>query len=260
MTLEFLPARVRRWMDKWWYGEPAAEDTVAVLDTVSTALWLAGLTPAQLLATHQHQRDGRQTTPNDCAVVSMAMVIHQALLLAGYHRVHVPYPDLARAMDLAPFFGLGFYRVPFVGAVPPGRAAAALRCLARAFVAHGYPRPWRVKVQGRLRLADLVERLRLGHPTILYGVWPDGMPHAVVLAGYDPLTDQWYLLDPGYPLPYRPQPMFARWPTATLLDWWGRRYFAYQRYTAVWLSDIPRPHLVAEAEPVPQPLPLAPAA
>ncbi len=260
MTLRFLPPRVSRWLDRLWYGLSQERGVMHRLALVLTPEWLGGLPPARLLTTHQHQRDGRQTTPNDCVVVSMAMVIHQALLLAGYQDIRVPYPDLARAMDRAPLYGRGFYRVPFVGAVPPGRAAAALRCLADAFVAHGHPRPWRVGLRGRVPIEQLVTHLREGRPSILYGVWPDGMPHAVVLAGYDPHIDRWYILDPSHPSPYRGAAEFARWSTDQLLDWWGRRYFAYQRYTVVWLYDIPRPRPLAEAEPVPQPISLAPAA
>jgi len=259
MSRAGLRSRLSHWLDRLWYGLPQPEPEALPHPRSEAPLWLGGLTPAQLLATHQHQRDGRETTPNDCAVVSMAMVIHQALLLAGYTDIRVPYPDLARAMDRAPFYGRGFYRVPFVGAVPPGRAAAALRCIAQAFVSDGHPRPWRVHLRGRLTQERLLFHLRAGYPTILYGVGHLGIPHAVVLAGYDATADQWYILDPAYPWPYRGRPEFARWSPSQLARWWGRRYFAYQRYTALWLAEIPRSQPLAEAESVPSPLPLVPA-
>jgi len=262
MTRLGLRAHLSHLLDRLWYGpvqpEPDPEVLAPILE--GRSLWLGGLTPAQLLTTHQHQRDGRETTPNDCAVVSMAMIIHQALWLAGYTDIRVPYPDLARAMDRAPLYGRGFYRVPFVGAVPPGRAAAALRCIAQAFVADGHPRPWRVRLQGHMTQEALLFHLRAGYPTILYGVGHTGVPHAVVLAGYDPALKQWHILDPAYPWPYRGRAAFARWSPEELARWWHRRYFAYKRYTALWLTDIPRPRPVAEAEPVPQTLPLVPAA
>ncbi|NPA31538.1 MAG: hypothetical protein GXO37_06020 [Chloroflexi bacterium] len=253
-----LRRRLGTWMDRLWYG---ARQTPAPPPTPARRVhWLAGLSPQQLLATHQHQFDGRQTTPNDCAVASMAMIIHQALWLAGYDDIRVPYPDLARAMDRAPLYGLGFYRLPFIGAVPPGRAAAALRCLGRAFVRHGHPRPWRVHLRGRLPIAQLVTHLHSGYPTLLYGAWHNGVPHAVVVAGYDPFVDRWYILDPAYPQPYDGRPHFAHWSTAFLESWWGRRYFAYQRYTAIWLTDIHRLQPVAEPEVAPHTVPLVPAA
>ncbi len=243
-----LRARIGAWLDRLWYGRP---QTPRPPSYTGPPLWLGRLTPTTLLGTHQHQYDGRQTTPNDCAVACTAMLIHQALTLAGHRQVHVPYPALARAMDRAPLYGLGFYRVPFVGALPPGRAAAALRCLARAFVRHGQPRPWRVHLQGRCQADCLVRNLRQGYPTMIYGVWPNGMPHTVVVVGYDPATDHWHLLDPGHPAPYTGRPAFRVWSTAALYAWWGRRYFAYQRYTALWLSDIPQALGTRQAETLP---------
>ncbi len=257
MNLRAWKTRLAAWLDAWWYGQPWPLERALVV-VPPQPVWLGGLTPRTLLLTHQHQFDGRQTTPNDCAVAGMAMLIHQALLLAGYHDVQVPYHRLARALDRAPLYGLGFYRVPFVGALPPGRAAAALRCLARAFVAHGHPRPWRVHVRGRLHFDRLLRHLILGYPTMLYGVGDTGVPHAMVVVGYDPATDRWALLDPAFPQPYRGKPALRTCSSARLLAWWQRRYFAYQRRTAVWLSDIPRLRLLTAAEPSPKTVPLAP--
>ncbi len=246
-------AHFNAWLDRYWYGRPRTRPPNWP-PALSSPLWLGGLPPRTLLATHQHQHDGRQTTPNDCAVASMTMIIHQALLLAGHDEVHISYADLARAMDRAPLYGRWFYRVPWVGAVPPGRAAAALRCLAQAFVRHGSSRPWRTYLRGRQTVHHLVEHLRQGQPTLLYGRWPNGLPHVVVLAGYEAAADRWYILDPAYPSPYKGRPAFRVWSTAELCTWWGHRYFAYQRYTALWLADIPRSSRLTVAAPVPKAL------
>ena len=87
---------------------------------------------------------------------------------------------------------------------------------------------------------------------MIYGVWErGGVPHTVVVAGYNPAGDKWQILDPAT----GPSAQVSEWSTDYLEDWWGRRYFAYPRYTMVVLeAENPSP-IVPLPERVPTPPP-----
>ncbi len=90
---------------------------------------------------------------------------------------------------------------------------------------------------------DLIENLNNGYPTSIHisqptnlfnikngkvewGDWRTligGAPHTVTLAGYDPSTDTWLILDPS---PYA-NTDYARWHTDELMEKWGRQFLLY---------------------------------
>lgn len=216
---------------------------------VTRQLWVNGLDRQSLLSSHQHQYDGTQSTPNDCATTSMSMVINQAFSVLGYPDALAQHGELAQMLDSAPGEIHEIFRVPagfpgihFLGidaeprgAMPPLGAEAALNRFADEMEAAGYPRPWAVELRGQSTPQDLIANLQEGKPTIIFGVG-SGVPHARVLAGYDGANDVWSILDPGYPYDSRAPAEFLQVSTAELEKWWGERYFAYERNTMVVLT------------------------
>ncbi len=151
--------------------------------------------------------------------------------------------ELANLLNKAPATGIWPYRVPVVGAMPPGRTAAAMNRFAEEMHRWGYEATWRAEVSGKNNVDDLIDNLQNGNPTILFGVWESPgpgrpeVPHAMVLAGYDANTDTWKILDPGdAPDPATGMANFREMSTAELEDWWGRRCPWYQRYTTVTIN------------------------
>jgi hypothetical protein len=286
--LNLWQRRLEAAADGLYFGE---RTPMAPPEGVEGMLWLNGLTAEQLSAIHQYQLDGSQTTPNDCAVTAMAMAINMAREQLGITGEPVQHGALARLLDqagaqselgqrlrlLADGFqpgdipgliggageGSGLtvpFRIPAglqpgEGAMPPGGMEAALNWYAEGHLPEGSG-SWTATASSGNNVNDLIRNLQEGNPTILYGVGSsdDGrvqIPHTVVVAGYDASTRMWQILDPGYGPEVQPQP----WSTARLEEWWGRKYFAYPRYTIVVLeAEAPSP---VAPHPVPQPTPPA---
>jgi uncharacterized protein YukE len=237
-------------IDAAWYGFPSSGGLPSGL---SGQIWMAGYTEADLLDLHQWQYDGTESTPNDCATTSMSVVINQALITLGYPGEPAQHGEMALILDSAPEQIFRIYRFPAStptirinmtalgnivvepkGAMPPSGAVAALNQLADEMRGAGIPSAWTAVASGNNNVGDLIDNLQNGRPTIIFGVWEDGTPHAMVLAGYDADMDTWKILDPGT----RPDritgvPRFREMDTQQLETWWGSRYFAYQRDTMV---------------------------
>jgi hypothetical protein len=112
---------------------------------------------------------------------------------------------------------------------------------------------WTVTTSSGNDVNDLIHNLQEGNPTVIYGAWEQGgVPHTVVIAGYDPAGDNWQILDPAA----GPNPQVSEWSTEFLESWWGRKYSAYPRYTMVVL-DVEGPSPI---QPVPEPPPTPPPA
>jgi uncharacterized protein YukE len=233
-------------LDALVYGFPSAQGPPT---GVTGQLWVSGLDRQSLLSSHQHQYDGTESTPNDCATTSMSMVINQAFSVLGYPDSLTQHGDLAPMLDSAPGEILRLYRVPEgfpgihllgidaepQGAMPPLGAAAALNMFADEMEETGFPRPWTAELRGQSTPQDLVANLQEGKPTMIFGVG-SGIPHARVLAGYDGANDVWSILDPGYPYDSNAPAQFLQISTAELEKWWGEWYFAYERNTMVVLT------------------------
>jgi hypothetical protein len=237
---------------------------------VEGMLWLAGMTREELLCMHQWQLDPTMTTPNDCAVTAMAMAINMARQQLGITGDPVQHGALAELLDqagadselgqrlrlLADGFQLGDipgliagtgegsrlnvpFRIPAgvqpgEGAMPPGGIEAALNWYAEEYVPEGSP-SWTAEASSGNDVSDLIRNFQEGNPTILYGVGRTGIPHTVLVAGYDSSTGDWLILDPASGDPEDP-PQFRTLDTPELEEWWGGRYFAFPRYTAVTLT------------------------
>ncbi len=192
---------------------------------------LLGNMPAQaLLSTHQWQLDGTESTPNDCTVTSIAMTVNQAITLLGaplFPEGPLQHGTLARIMDRRPFL----YRIPAWfpkfgqtdgrGATPPWGARMMLNHYARRLRRMGQVRAWEASVSSGNTPEDLKRNIENGYPTIIFGVWSNGTPHAITVAGYDSANDHWLLLDPASQLPDREtRKDFHRWRTPQLRAWW----------------------------------------
>ena len=286
--LNLWQRRLEAAADGLYFGE---RTQMAPPEGVDGMLWLGGMTREELLGMHQWQLDQTQTTPNDCAVTAMAMAINMAREQLGIAGDPVQHGALARLLDqagvdsdlgrrlrlLADGFQLGDmfgliagtgegsglnlpFRIPAglqpgEGAMPPQGMEAALNWYAEEYVPEGSP-SWTAEASSGNDVSDLIRSLQEGNPTILYGVGSSDdervqIPHTVVVAGYDASTEMWQILDPAYGPEVQPQP----WSTARLEEWWGRKYFAYPRYTMVVLeAEAPSP-----AAPVPERPPTPPA-
>jgi hypothetical protein len=237
-ALHRASAAASRMADALWYGHPTPMHPPA---HARGQVWAVGLQGPALLAFHQWQHDGTQSTPNDCATVCVAMAVNIALRLhADGKSAPLRHATLARLLDRAPLHAWRLFRIPFVGAMPPGRTAAALNYLASRQRVAGENRPWQARTSSKNTLDDLFSTLVAGKLSILFGVWEDGTPHAMLLAGYDAPRDTWRILDPGLP----PQegtgkPLFRRMNSDQLHAWWGRRCPWYPRYTMVTLNARP---------------------
>lgn len=247
-------------IDASWFGFRRSMNPP---DPAVGQLWLNGFTEHDLLSLHQYQYDGTELTPNDCATTSMAMVTNLALQTLGYTSSEpAQHGELAHLLNNAPMTGIWPYRVPVVGAMPPGRTAAALNRFAEEMHRGGYDMAWTAEVTGKNSVDDLINNLQDGNPTVIFGVWESSgpsspeVPHAMVLAGYDANTDVWKILDPGNPPdPATGAPRFREMSTAELEDWWGRRCPWYQRYTTVVINIDQPPQNVPPATPTAEPLP-----
>jgi hypothetical protein len=250
--INFAKASPSLAIDAAWYGFPTSGGLPTGL---SGQIWLAGFNEADLLDLHQWQNDGTESTPNDCATTSMSMVINQALITLGYPGEPAQHGEMALILDSAPEQIFQMYRIPAGtptirlnmaalgnivleprGAMPPSGTLAALNQLADEMHRAGIPASWTAEASGHNNLGDLSDNLQNGKPTILYGV-ENGIPHAMVLAGYDADNDVWKILDPGLgPDPITNDPRFLEMDSQQLETWWGGRYFAYQRNTIVVLE------------------------
>ncbi len=196
---------------------------------------------SDLSQTHQWQYDGSQTTPNDCVVTCLAMVIHQARRLQGLSGASPAHGELARAIDSPPLRTWRWYRLPPTfphlgkldvrGATPPDGAVAAFNRYATLLQRGGERFEWQATRARAFSFKPLLDQLENGCPTILFGV-ENRTPHAVVPVGYDPRHQQWLILDPGYAMTPQNEGRF-RWSSARLAAWWGERHLAFRRYTMV---------------------------
>jgi hypothetical protein len=195
-------------------------DWIFLYNSTRGSMYLFGFTPQQLLAHFQSQQDGAQTTPNDCAVVALAMAANQALTALGCPELKLRYSLLARRMDRFPPCRLPAWLPPNLGrgATPPLGVRLTLQALPGELRRLGLAEvDWRVKLSRGNTPQGLQENLAKGNPTLIYGRWRDtGIPHVVTLAGYEDEQDSWYVLDPGMA-----HPAFRRWTTSELLDFWG---------------------------------------
>jgi hypothetical protein len=206
---------------------------------------------------HYFQSQGYGPTTNECVTTSTLMSMNMLKDLAAlrYDRPIEPDRNISeytRDLDALGIRGWKYRfstKSPFPGMMTPWQAIFALKNFA-ASLEEKYGKSYKVKLSAHHKLPDLTERLREGNIILIHGAWQmtldpnnkkigynpllavlGGMPHTMVLIGYDGDTSQWLLLNPADPWPddkHKPvTPKISRMSTQQLMDFWGRKFLFY---------------------------------
>ena len=127
---------------------------------------------------------------------------------------------------------------PLPGMMTPWQAVFALRQHARRLKTQ-YGRSFKLHIKPWCTVNDLIDYLKQGKVMLIHGAWKirlatakkdyhlpflGGMPHTMLLVGYDPATDSWLILDPAKNLP----PSIRTMTTENLIkEFWGRQFLFY---------------------------------
>ncbi|MFZ5818787.1 MAG: hypothetical protein ACOYYJ_02710 [Chloroflexota bacterium] len=203
---------------------------------------------------YQNQRYG-SSTDNECVTTSVVMSMNILKDWAAASTGHPADPDRILGEFTGSLDKLGVkawrYRFSsrsfFPGFMTPWQAVLALRRHA-AELRRKYGKSFKVKLSAWHTIEDLVERLRSGKLILLHGAWKrsidpqkpgynpllgwlGGMPHTVLLVGYDSEADSWSLLNPADPWPpdheTPVEPKLQKLTTQELMDFWGRQFLFY---------------------------------
>ena len=213
--------------------------------------------PEEMYFLHYFQSQGYGPTTNECVTTSALMSMNMLKDLVALRQGHPIEPDQNIAEYTRDLDSLGIrswkYRFstksPFAGMMTPWQAIFALKDYATS-LQEKYGKSYRVKLSARHRLADLIELLRKGNIILIHGAWQmtldrnnkergynpllallGGMPHTMLLVGYDGDTSQWLLLNPADPwlsdIHPPSNPKLFRMNTKQLMDFWGRKFLFY---------------------------------
>jgi hypothetical protein len=203
---------------------------------------------------YQNQRYG-SLTDNECVTTSVVMSMNILKDWAAASTGHPPEPDqiLGEFTGSLDQLGMKAWRYRFSsksflpGFMTPWQAVITLRSHS-AKLKKNYGKSFKVRLSAWHTIEDLVERLQAGKLILLHGAWKmsidpkkpgynpllgwlGGMPHTVVLAGYDGETDTWSLLNPADPWPpdhkTPVKPKLQKLTTQELMDFWGRQFLFY---------------------------------
>jgi hypothetical protein len=215
---------------------------------------------------HYFQSQGLGPTSNECVTTSavMAMNMMEDRIAcdpneAAFHfQANLMIEDFIRDLDSQ---GISAWKYRFStrsmlpGMMPPSGARRALRAHA-AKLKQKYGRSYSVKTHSYLTANDLIEALEQQEIILLHGAWQKklsdpkdrqlalmgGMPHTMLLVGYEPGQDAWSLLNPAEPwLTSRMtefHPHLFRMNTPQLIDFWGRKFLFYPpRFSITTLTE-----------------------
>lgn len=208
------------------------------------------------------QSQGYGPTKNECVTTSVVMsmnMMKDRIAWSQEQSQHFPdrlLGDYTRELDN---LGIRGWRYRFStnswlpGMMTPWQAVLALKDFA-ALLRTVHSKNYKVKLSGGHHLDDLIEFIKVGRIILIHGArrmtlsserenynlllpWLGGMPHTMVLVGYDGPSDQWVLLNPAKPwLTDRNSLMpkgLDRMSTKDLLEFWGRRFLFYPPRFAV---------------------------
>ncbi len=223
----------------------------------SNSLSLPWATDAQTYFLHYFQSQGYGPTTNECVTTSALMAMNMLKDWAALQEGHLFEADRTLEDYTSELDSRGLkswkYRFPTKSPLPgmmtPWQAILALKDFAKD-LRNKYKRAFNVQLSAHHTLHDLVEQLRQGNIILIHGAWQmtldksnkkagynpllawlGGMPHTMVLIGYDGDAAQWLLLNPADPLPsdkHQPiTPKISRITTKELMDFWGRKFLFY---------------------------------
>lgn len=203
---------------------------------------------------HYFQSQGLGPTNNECVTTStvMAMNLIEDRIAAGreaspQYAANLLLEDFIRDLDAQGFRGW-LYRFstksPLPGMMTPGGARRAMKAHA-ARLKGKYSRSYRVETLFHQTVDDLIQALEQGKIILLHGAWQKklsdaqdrhlalmgGMPHTMLLVGYEGAGGFWNLLNPAEPwLKSRTtgyHPHLFLMTTQQLMDFWGRKFLFY---------------------------------
>lgn len=200
------------------------------------------------LSHFQSQQDG--PTPNECVTtcVLMAMNIMQDLAgskerpLLHSHRRLRDYTAMLDSLGVRGWFNRFSTTSPLPGMMTPWQGIFTLRHFSRK-LAQDTGRTVSAHLSSGQRPQDLIRIMKDGGLILLHGAWRvtlnrnethlphrplqamlGGMPHTMLLAGYDAPRDEWLFLNPSVV-----QAEFFKMNTASLMEFWGRIFIFYPR-------------------------------
>jgi hypothetical protein len=215
-----------------------------------------GPQPGEEFFLHYYQNQRYDSlTDNECVTTSVVMSMNILKDWIAASTGHPAEPDRILGEFTRSLDSLGVkawvYRFSsksfFPGFMTPWQAVLRLRQHA-ADLKRKYGKSFKVKLSAWHTVEDLMERLRAGKLILLHGAWKmsidpkkpgynpllgwlGGMPHTVVLVGYDGETDTWSLLNPAEPWPKDHntpvEPKLQKLHTQELMDFWGRQFLFY---------------------------------
>jgi hypothetical protein len=206
---------------------------------------------------HYFQSQGFGPTRNECVTTSVVMGMNllkdRMTLDRGVSIDDLPdrrLEDYVHALDALGLRGWQYRfstHSPLPGMMTPWQGIRALNDFI-AGLKERYGRTCKVRLSAWHTVDDLLENLRQGNIILLHGAWRmslipgrldfnpllawlGGMPHTMVLVGYDAGQDVWMILNPADPwLTDRgtPAPVaLFRLTTQQLMDFWGRQFLFY---------------------------------
>lgn len=124
------------------------------------------------------------------------------------------------------------------GMMTPWQAVLALRHHAEKLNTK-YGRSYNVRLRSGYTVNDLIDNLKQRHIMLIHGAWRilwatairdrhlpflGGMPHTMLLVGYDPEIDSWLFLDPARNYPPSIHSMTTK---KLIVEFWGRKFLFY---------------------------------
>ena len=208
----------------------------------------AGLSDARGYFLHYSQSQNQVKTKNECVTTAavMGMNIMEDRAAAGnqgpiQYKANLRLEEYTSNLDKRGILGWK-YRIQtgipiFEGMMTPWQAVLALRDHA-ASLKKEYGKSFNIRLSPRCTVDNLIANLKQGNVMLIHGAWRikltdpsnrhlsflGGMPHTMVLVGYDPGEDHWFLLDPAHP--YTPS-LKAMKTQELITEFWGRKFLFY---------------------------------
>lgn len=204
---------------------------------------------------HYFQSQGLGPTRNECVTTSavMAMNIMEdriASTIAGPVRYvsNLMLEDYIRELDARGFFGWKYRfstKSPLPGMMSPWQAVIALGNHA-AKLKEKYGKSYQVQLKPGCTLDDLIKHLTAGKIMLTHGAWHikltdpinrhlafmGGMPHTMLLVGYDAAEAEWIFLNPAEPWitdrkSHMASALYHMKTEKLITDFWGRMFLFY---------------------------------
>jgi hypothetical protein len=203
---------------------------------------------------HYFQSQGYGPTPNECVTTSVVMgmnMLEDRIASGGVGPIRyvsdLRLEEYVRTLDGHGFSGWKYRfstKSPLPGMMTPWQGILALKDHAAQLKAK-YGKSYTIQLDPGRSVDDLIQNLQRYRIILLHGAWPisltgpaniqlafiGGMPHTMLLVGYDASRDQWSMLNPADPWltqrPPVPPGQLYQMTTQKLMQFWGRKFLFY---------------------------------